>query len=138
MKTIDMAEVASLVGSLAILLGSFYAAHRFGDPYAVRRGGALLVIYSLVFAFRAHVLDEQKEALEHGTSTAPVPVFAPPKVRFEVEVDEDVRHMRRSWVMLTVSRVFRVHLIMAGVGEVMHGFGDLIYAQIFGEIVPSH
>ncbi|MCR5858486.1 hypothetical protein [Mesorhizobium sp. J428] len=138
MKRIDISEVASLVGSLLILIGSFYTAYRLGDPYAVRRGGALLVIYSLLFAFRAHVLDEEREALERTANGVPVPVFAPPKVKFEVEVDEDFRHMRRSRVMLTLSRLFRVHLIMAGVGEVLHGFGDLIYIQLFGEIVTSH
>lgn len=138
MRNLGSMEVASVLGSLFILFGSFYVSYTIGDPYFVRRGGALLVIYSLLFAFRAHVLDETIESLERGPNTMAVASYDRPTRKLLGEVDEDVRHYRRLKVMLTVSRVFRVHLAMAAVGEVMHGFGDLIYIQLFGTVVRAH
>lgn len=137
MRRVGAAEVASILGSLVILVGSFTVAYSLGDPYWVRRGGALLVLYSLVFAFRAHELDEVKESLEQGAAVSPIPESAPPAIKLSREIDEDVRQYQRTLVTLTVSRVFRVHLIMAALGEVLHGFGDLIYIALLGP-VPAH
>lgn len=120
-----------------VLCGSFYFAYQLGQPYVVRRGGALLVIYSLIFAFRAHLLDEAKDRLEEKED-APVPPFAPPKIKLEHELRKEIGLYHRSMVVLSVSRVFRVHLLMAAVGEMLHGFGDLIYIGIFGPVADGH
>jgi len=138
MKLFSYFEITSIAGSAIIIGGSFYLAHHFEDPYIVRRGGAALVLYSLLLALRAHRLDETKDSLADKTGIPPVPDFARPERKMVREVEDDLREQRRSIVSHTVSRIFLVHLIMAGVGELMHGFGDLAYIGLFGSAARAH
>ncbi len=138
MKLFSYFEIGSIVGSVLIIVASFYLAYHFQDPYVVRRGGAALVLYSLLLALHAHRLDEVKDSLADQGGLPPVPDFARPGQRIVREVEDDVREYRRSMVSHTMSRVFLVHLIMAGVGEMMHGFGDLIYVGLIGSEGNAH
>lgn len=138
MKLFSCFEIASIAGSALIIGGSFYLAYHLQDPYIVRRGGAALVLYSLLVALRAHRLDEVKDSLADKAGAQPIPDFARPEQKMVREVEDDVREHRRSVVSHTVSRIFLVHLIMAGVGELMHGFGDLAYIGLFGSAASAH
>jgi hypothetical protein len=123
----------TLVGAaLLVMVASFYLAWRLADPHIAGRGGALIsamaagaILYQILYEVQ---LEDSRRALEVAPSTDPEPI------RPIDQLAERLLERERKLAMaaLTTRRLRLASYVVSCAisGELLHGFGDLIFCSL--------
>jgi hypothetical protein len=102
------------------------------DPHWINRGGAFLAACAAVAVLKQTFLEERRRHVgEAGAGTKKIPLWSP-FGRWMVRQDERALTIRLRELDTERVRIIFVSAVTAVVGEVLHGFGDLIYIGLHG------
>lgn len=114
-------DVYLLVGigvAATCILGGIALALAFDDPHWMNRAGAGVVAVQLAAAIIDFSRRRRLRAIEEG-------------INAEQSLNEDVRELLASEVARSESQAFAVVVGLAAAGELLHGFGDLLFKAVF-------
>src|SRR5262245_10790088 len=123
-----------LLGSLFIVVFSFFWAWFDDDPYILKRGGAALTAYSIFFALKAGAAEHKRLGFSERDD-APGPQSTRPSVEI---AESEWKAFKKSMLHrfhIDALKALHAHVAFGIFGELLHGFGDLLAAPMFNSIV---
>lgn len=126
---VKMPLLAAL-GSVAILLGFAALSVEVGDPHWMNRGGAALAAYSLLLALWTGLLESHRSKIERNAASSDATRPGYLNEMAQGDLEEISTEMAEN-LELVSRRYFWLHISFGLLGELLHGFGDLVMLGLF-------
>ena len=120
-----LALSGSLLAAALALAGSIYMAKWRCDPHWLNRGGATIVAIQAIATVGEFRRRRRLNDLRGSTTESDIPAASGITYRaFCEELNGEIDRSER--------RAFATVLLLAAIGEIIHGFGDLLFEALGG------